>query len=139
LKGKPLMALAEDSPRTDMLEAKVFDLEGVRERMGGEPELMLMVVSEMIKALPLELARLRAAFDAGDAQAVIRHAHTFKGLAATSGGARAHDVAQRLETDAKAGDLIAAAGYLNALAEQIELFSEAASAWLAEQGQGTPG
>jgi PAS domain S-box-containing protein len=101
----------------------VFDREGLRSRLLGKDELVESVVKTFLEDMPLQFAGVSAALAAGDANAVRRGLHSIKGASATVGALAMRDIACRLETSAKMGDLARIASEERDLQEQFARFS----------------
>ena len=101
----------------------VFDRDGLRSRLLGKDELVESVVRTFLDDMPLQFASVRAALAAGDANAVRRGLHSIKGASATVGALALRDMACRLETSAKMGDLARIAREERDLHEQFARFS----------------
>jgi HPt (histidine-containing phosphotransfer) domain-containing protein len=78
-------------------------LERLRESLGDE--LLADLVSTFLEDAPVQLAALRDALAAGDAEAARRAAHTLKSNGATFGAERFAETCRSLEEMAKAGAL----------------------------------
>src|SRR5262249_43179118 len=63
----------------------LLDPEALRTLAGDDPELPALLVAQFEQDAPQRIAALRAALDAGDADATRRAAHLFKGEASTIG------------------------------------------------------
>jgi two-component system sensor histidine kinase/response regulator len=61
--------------------ALAFDREGLLNRVGGDEELFVEIVQLFLGDCPVRLAEIRAAVDAGDAEAIRMSAHALKGSA----------------------------------------------------------
>ena len=93
--------------------ARVLDLGGTLENLGGDPELYQEILDFFLEMVPQQLDDLQAVTEAGDLAAVDLQAHSMKGGAANVGAVRMTAVAREMETLAKngsldgAGDLVA--------------------------------
>ncbi len=92
-----------------------------------------MVLPELIDGIPDEIVVLRAALARSDKEAVVRSAHTVKGLADSACCEPAREVAQSIELSARAGELASATASLPMLDAEIARFQTAARSWLARQ------
>jgi HPt (histidine-containing phosphotransfer) domain-containing protein len=81
------------------------DEEEVRTCFGGNPDLWQKVVALFLKESPRLLADVETAIAKQDAGQLQRAAHTLKGSVGALGAKAAFDAAQRLETQAREGDL----------------------------------
>ena len=89
--------------------ARVLDLGGTLENLGGDPELYQEIFDFFMEIVPQQLDDLQAVQKAGDGAAVDLQAHSMKGGAANVGAVRMTAVARELETLAKNGSLDGAA------------------------------
>jgi PAS domain S-box-containing protein len=103
--------------------ATVFDREGLRSRLLGKDELVASVIRTFLDDIPHQLASVSAALMARNADAVRRSLHSIKGASATVGALALRDLACRLETSAKLGDLARIAREEQDLHEQFARFS----------------
>ena len=104
-------------------------LDGLRKL--GDKELLPELIGLFFEDVPGRLERLRAAIEAGDAQAVGRDAHALKGSCGSLGALRMSEIAAELQDAGASGDLSAAPGMLDRLEEEYarvrpELAAEAA-------------
>jgi HPt (histidine-containing phosphotransfer) domain-containing protein len=101
--------------------------------VGDDPAFLGELVDEFLADAPAQLAAMRAAADAGDAERLVRPAHTLKGTSANLGAAELAAVCRTLEEQAKSGS-VAGAGELIG---QVQLALERAAAELeAARGRG---
>ena len=89
--------------------ARVLDLGGTLENLGGDPELYQEIFDFFMEIVPQQLDDLQAVQEAGDVAAVDLQAHSMKGGAANVGAVRVTAVARDLEMLAKSGSLDGAA------------------------------
>ena len=73
--------------------------------VGDDPDFVDELVDDYLAEAPQLAAAVRAAMDAGDADAVVLPAHTLKGTSANLGGVRVAEIAQGIEERGRAGDL----------------------------------
>ncbi len=91
-------------------------VKALRELAGPEnPEFFPGLAAAYLKDLPGRLAAVKAALDAGDAEALRQAAHALKGSSANVGALRLNKICRTLEAAAKAGALPAAAELREAL------------------------
>ncbi len=103
----------------------MFDREALLERLMGDQELAMAILSGFIQETPRQINALRSALSQGDAQAVRRWAHTIKGAAGNVGAMLLREKALCLEEQAKAGALERASELLEELESTWESFQEA--------------
>ncbi len=77
------------------------------------------LVDAFLSDVPRELDTVRSALASGDAAAIVRPAHTIKGMSLNIGAGRVTEAARRLEEDARAGSLGSGPEVLAALEEAL--------------------
>jgi PAS domain S-box-containing protein len=82
-----------------------FDLAGALERVGGDAELLAEVAGIFVRECGRLVTAAREAVTEGNAEGIVRAAHTLKGSVGTFCAQGAVDAAKRLEMLARAGDL----------------------------------
>jgi PAS domain S-box-containing protein len=105
----PGSAPGDDSPILVEAGDQLLDPAVALARVGGDQKLLGDLVRLFNRECPAWLADLRAAVAAGDADTVLRTAHSVKGSVGTFGARPAFDAAQRLEKMGREGDLSGAA------------------------------
>ena len=93
-------------------------------RFDGDLELVRELAGMFIEECPKYLNDMSEAVRAGDAHALERSAHTFKGSVGNFSTVGAHESALKLETLGKSGDLTGASEILNLLQEQLAQFTQ---------------
>jgi CheY-like chemotaxis protein len=94
---------------------------GLREfQVPGEEDPVAELIGLFLRDAPARVAGIRAALEAGDAQAVERVAHALKGSAATLGAYALGDLCAQLEDLADTGTLAGAAEVVEAVAAAFE-------------------
>jgi CheY-like chemotaxis protein/HPt (histidine-containing phosphotransfer) domain-containing protein len=103
----PLTRKTEDagSTRRTPSEAPIFDKAAVSDRLMGDEELIVEVLSLFLEDTPGRIETLKAKVADGDAAAAGEQAHAIKGAAAGVGGEVFRTIAFELEKAGKAGDL----------------------------------
>ena len=85
-----------------MTEIFVFDRELILDRLGGDEEILTMMIDLYLQDVERTALSLVDAFDQGQADAFMREAHTIKGLLATfsddAGAAKAFGIEQQAKT-----------------------------------------
>jgi two-component system sensor histidine kinase/response regulator len=94
--------------------------DAVLARIGGDAELLADISRIFIDGAPRHLEHIRAALDAGDADALRRAAHALKGAAANFDAADLVGAARALEDMGQSGDLTAAEASWNAVSVAME-------------------
>jgi TMAO reductase system sensor TorS len=93
----------EAEPATQRLEAEVFDVNALRERVQDNAELMGELVRIFIDDVPSRIREMQSAFANHDWAALERAAHTLKGSAGVMSGKRLLEAARELEAVARSG------------------------------------
>jgi two-component system, sensor histidine kinase and response regulator len=112
----------------------VLDREEIRQRVGGNRQLLRMMVKAFFEECPRLLNELNAALATGDAQRLRRAAHTLKSAVGTFGAREGYELAFRLETMGREEKLDDAAEARMALEDSIARLRPALVA-LAEEGE----
>jgi two-component system, sensor histidine kinase and response regulator len=97
--------------------------DAIEEMTGGNPALLQRVRDAFARQTPELLGGIREALSRGDAEAVARHAHKLKGSLSYFQG-RALMLARELESAARGGELIKAAGLLPDLEIAVSAVSD---------------
>jgi CheY-like chemotaxis protein/HPt (histidine-containing phosphotransfer) domain-containing protein len=109
-------------------QAPVFNRAGVLQRMMGDEELAMAVITAFLDDMPHQIEDLKDLLRAGDATGSGRLAHSIKGAAANVGGERLRHAALEMEKAADAGNLdVAQAGMANLEAQFLLLAGVASS------------
>ena len=87
------------------MEAFNFNREIVLERLGGDEEILGVMIDMFLEDLDTYCNGVMSAWQANDAALTQREAHTLKGLLASFEDIEGTQFAYRLEHDAKAGHL----------------------------------
>ncbi len=99
--------------------ARVLDLDGTLENLGGDPELLQELLDFFMEMAPQQLQDLAAVVASGDIAGVDLQAHSMKGGAANVGAVRLCAAARELEMLAKAGSLEGADAMLARVREEF--------------------
>ena len=87
------------------MDSQPFDLQVARDALGGDEQLLLIVVRAIAEDSPELLRTLLAANEAGDADRVRAAAHAVKGSVRYFGNVAAFSLAQQIELAAADGDV----------------------------------
>jgi PAS domain S-box-containing protein len=120
---------ADGAARGSLDQAELLD------RVGGDRALLRELVGIFLDVSPRSLSELRESIDRGDAAALHRQAHTFKGMVGHFGAAEALEAARRLESLGRDGDLASAAESLAALERAVERLRPALARLLDDGGR----
>jgi PAS domain S-box-containing protein len=123
----PPPAICPASPRP-LQEPKVLDREEMLRRVWGDRRLLGQLIATFAEEGPQLMAEARDALARGDGPRLWRVAHTLKGAVGTLGGMASTEMAERLETLARAGELSAAAEAYLALEAAVAHLEEALAA-----------
>lgn len=111
----------EAGPRAEA-GAALFDRADALSRIGGDEELLDMLIDMFVDDTPRYLAELDAALDAADWPRLARGAHDLKGVLATFSARRAEALARELEQAGQAGRGATAAELIAPLRRELETF-----------------
>jgi HPt (histidine-containing phosphotransfer) domain-containing protein len=114
-----------DAGREDDRAAVIVDRSRIDEIVDLEaaddaPGLLHELVETFVQTSAAEIASMRAAIEAADADTLRRAAHGLKGSSASLGAVEVQRLAQEVETCARAGTTAACASLLVALDEEVE-------------------
>ena len=98
-----------------------LNLQAAREALGGDEELLQIVVRAFLEESPELLASIRQAVEEGDANRVRISAHALKGSIRYFGETPAYQLAYELETAAAAGDIANAMDTVTQLSEATDV------------------
>ena len=97
---------------------------------GDDPAFVRELLETYLAETPDQLAAIRAAIEADDAEALVRPAHTLKSSSATLGAMRLSALARELEMAGRSGSLAADAGeLLQAAVDTWAATSEGLEVW----------
>ena len=113
----------------------VFDTADLLDRFDGDEDLVRTVLCAFFQDIPNTVSQLRDAIEKADTPGIGLHAHTIKGASGNAGGAAMQEIAFKMETAGKAGDMGAAAILMPELLRQFDLFKVAAekSGWIGKE------
>jgi signal transduction histidine kinase/DNA-binding response OmpR family regulator len=97
-----------------------FDADDLMERLMGNRALAKRVAGTFLNNMPGQLLALSAAIHELDTEAIVIAAHSIKGAAANAAGVTVSDLAAKLESLGKAGDIASAAAVLPELHAEFE-------------------
>jgi len=96
------------------------DLDAALEIVGGDTDLLHMIVEVSMEECPTQIQALEEALAAQNAAGVEHAAHTLKGVVANVGSGPVRDLAQQLETMGERGDLAQAPSVLQSLLVEMD-------------------
>jgi HPt (histidine-containing phosphotransfer) domain-containing protein len=102
-----------------VLDATVLD--ELRESIGGDEEFVRDLIATFLAEEPLNVEQIAAAAQSGDAEAIVRPAHTLKSSSAAIGAARLSAISRQIEF----------AGREGRVADLAPLAEQAQAAWAA--------
>jgi HPt (histidine-containing phosphotransfer) domain-containing protein len=73
--------------------------------VGDDPDFVDELVDAYLADAPFQEDAIRAALDAGEAEGIVRPAHTLKSTSLSVGGVRVAEVARQIEEHGRAGSL----------------------------------
>lgn len=119
----------ERAARPPAASAAGISREAMLEHLGGDEELLALVIPPMLAGYREPLGLLRRALGSEDADGVAQNAHALKGILGAVGPNTASAAASEVEEAGRTGKLAAAADQLDALEAKVE----ALMSFLAEQ------
>jgi signal transduction histidine kinase/DNA-binding response OmpR family regulator/HPt (histidine-containing phosphotransfer) domain-containing protein len=93
----------------------VFDQEGLLKRLGGDAMVVERLLQMFFRTAEANLGHLNDAVRQGDQEMIRIYAHTLRGAAVNIGAERVAFISECMESQARSGDLVAAAGQIEAL------------------------
>jgi len=112
--------------------AAVFNREAFLYRMMQDVHLAHTVTGGFLNDLPELIRMLKQRVAEQDIESVRKEAHKVKGAAANVGGELLSELALKMETASKAGDLAAVTARIPELEEQTARLTEAMKSWRAQ-------
>ena len=100
----------------------IFDEQDALDRLGGDTELLQMIIGVFLTACTDQLSKLEKAIIASDFKTAYREAHSIKGAAANVSAKRISAIASELERHMSESDIEEAPQLFEALREEIEVF-----------------
>jgi HPt (histidine-containing phosphotransfer) domain-containing protein len=117
----------------------LFDRAALLERLMGDEELLDEVIDIYLEDIPPRIEAIRSCLEAGDAEGVVRQAHTIKGASANAGCDSLRDLAAKMEQAGKVGDLESMSAGMDELVVIFEAFRSIAGASSRDDGDGDGG
>jgi two-component system sensor histidine kinase/response regulator len=118
----PLLKRATE-PREPM--TTVVEKTALLETLDNDPQLLREVIGIFLADCPGKLAELRVAVTAGNPDQIANSAHSLRGSVATLGAQKAVEVAQKLESMGRQGQLEGAAEAFSILEREMALVTSA--------------
>lgn len=103
-----------------MTEAFVLDRAVILDRLGGDEEILAMMVDMYLQDVDNNCSALAQVLGSGDVSALQREAHTVKGLLATFSDDQGALIAQALEQKLKTGDVAGIEAEVAALQARLQ-------------------
>jgi two-component system, sensor histidine kinase and response regulator len=105
--------------------AEVFNRQSLLQRVDGDEELLVEMVTIFLEYTPQQLQEMRQALDLGDARGLQGKAHSVKGAAASISAEAMHQAAGALELAGRNCDLEQAALHFQTLNQEFSRFQAA--------------
>ena len=115
-------------------EHQTFDREALLERLDGDLRLARDLITTYMEESPAMRAVLRAALESNEPSKLERAAHSLRGALAAVSAVAASDLADRLETSSRDGDLPAGPARVAELEAELDLVEQALLSFLREAG-----
>jgi HPt (histidine-containing phosphotransfer) domain-containing protein len=103
----------------------VVEKTALLETLDNDPQLLREVIGIFLADCPGKLAELRAAITAGDPERIANSSHSLRGSVATFGAQKAVEVAQKLESMGRQGQLQGATEAFSVLEREMALVTSA--------------
>jgi HPt (histidine-containing phosphotransfer) domain-containing protein len=117
-------------------QAPVLDptvLEALRDSVGGDGAFVVDLVETYLGDAATQVEAISAALGAGDADSLVRPAHTLKGASLTVGATRLGELARSIELRARNGEADGTGADAAAVEDEWRSADAALRDWLAEQ------
>ena len=118
--GVDLNAVPAELPQPESAVEDRFDADDLIERLMGNKALAKRVAEAFVNNMPQELLALSTAIRNSDSEAIVIAAHSIKGAAANAAGTVVSDLAAKLESLGRAGDIDSAAEILPELHAEFQ-------------------
>jgi len=120
--AKTAEAAVEERRETAPLASDVplLDIAGMKDRIGGDDELVRELLGIYLEDSPDTLARIEKAIGENDLEGLRFAAHSLKGMSANVSAGAVREAAYELEEAGASGELAEADGYLVTLKERLE-------------------
>ncbi|MGA8178427.1 MAG: Hpt domain-containing protein [Desulfobacterales bacterium] len=100
---------------------RVFDWDGLLYRLMGDEELSKEIVHDFLHQVSLNLDALKQSLDKKDELLVKREAHLIKGAAGNVGAVVLQEIAEKIETAGRSGDMVEAKLLFTELNTQLDV------------------
>ena len=121
---KKVMSQADDSEKTDSPKDPPLDMETALLRLDNDKEFFNEMMQEFLQYVPKQLQTLEETTKKGDAKAVERTAHSFKGAAGNMCAKNVADLCFKLELLGRKGDLTGADDIIERLQVECKRLEE---------------
>jgi HPt (histidine-containing phosphotransfer) domain-containing protein len=99
----------------------VFDWDGLLYRLMGDEELSKEIIEDFLHHFPVNLEALKQSLDKNDGLQVKREAHVIKGSAGNVGAVVLQEIAEKIETAGRSGDMVEAQLLFTELNTQLDV------------------
>ncbi len=126
-------SIADSTQMTSLDDAPVsslFDPKGMLELLGGEKDIAIFVLPELLQSLSTESGRLKLALESNQRDTASRAAHTLKGLAGTVCSQEVRELALQIEKQTKNPEQALNQIQIALFEEKITSLSQLLSEWL---------
>jgi signal transduction histidine kinase/DNA-binding NarL/FixJ family response regulator len=120
-------------PQAGAGSGEAFSAQQLLEHMGGDMELAVTLLPEIVQGVANETATLKAAIETRDRDGALRSAHTAKGLAGGACSPPLVELARAIEAQLRAGQFDEAGRQLPEWDRRLDSLRESSRVWLAEQ------
>jgi HPt (histidine-containing phosphotransfer) domain-containing protein len=95
-------------------------LDALLDSLGGDTEFMAELIDTYVGDAPVQVDGLKAGLAAGEAEAIMGHAHTLKSSSASLGALELAERCRQLESSARSGRLDGAAAAIAAIETELQ-------------------
>ena len=111
-------------------------LAGLRASVGGDDAFVVDLVETYLTDAAAQLAAIDRAVSSGDAESLVRPAHTLKTSSLTIGATRLGELSRALEMTGRSSNLAEAQAQATAVHDEWSRVEPELRAWLSSQGAG---
>jgi HPt (histidine-containing phosphotransfer) domain-containing protein len=118
---KKELSVTNDTMDGSSSSCRVFDWDGLLYRLMGDEELSKEIVDDFLHQVPLNLDALKQSLDKKDELLIKREAHIIKGAAGNVGAVVLQEIAEKIETSGRSGDMVKAQLLLTEFNTQLDV------------------
>jgi HPt (histidine-containing phosphotransfer) domain-containing protein len=119
-------------PNTPVLDPTV--LAALRDSVGGDEAFVVDLIETYLGDAGTQVEAIEAAIESGDAESLVRPAHTLKSASLTVGAMRLGELARSVEQRARSGEAAGMDREASAVRDEWQAANAALRDWLAQAG-----